>query len=98
MILTFKIETTNDIDNELSTEEVEGIDIEEARERMKKEDKVDRKRERVRIRERHKEVKRKARQERIATTQVAYTLLLRGSKRRKFHIILLLWISFSLLW
>jgi len=37
---------------------------------MKQEDKVDRKRERTRIREKHKEVKRKEKQERIASTQV----------------------------
>lgn len=42
-----------------------GINIEAAKERMKKEDKVDRQRERKRIREKHREIKLKERQERM---------------------------------
>lgn len=49
-------------------DEFGGINVEEAKKRMKNEDRLDRQNERKRIRAKHKELKRKEREERIAMT------------------------------
>ena len=55
-----------------------GIDVEEAKRRMQKEDRLDRQNERKRIRAKHKELKRKEREERIAMTTVKGYFLVFG--------------------
>ena len=50
--------------------EAGGIDVEKAKVRMKEQDKVDRALERERIKKKHKEIKRKEKEERIALSEV----------------------------